>query len=234
MPPSVKILASLAFCVVGACASVVYDTSASFTGTRSVGGSGGLIDGGGHGYDDLMVSWSIVSLPNWTYSYTYTITIGNQEAPVVSRAIVDLSNDCSIPASPNYSKAPCDSNPSVNGAPGVAIPGDWCAGGACAANSIPGLPNPIAGLEFVGLPRNGRTLTISFDALGPPVWGDFYIGGGLQYAYNIGNANHLTTNSLDFVAVPGAPPATAPEPKTLGLAGAALVLLGLLGKQRPK
>jgi len=234
VPHCAKFLALLAICARIAAASAVYDTSASFTGTRSAGGSGGLIDGGGHGYDGLMLSWSIVSLPDWTYNYTYTITLQPHEVPAVSRAIVDLSNDCSIPASPNYSQLPCDSNPLVNGAPGFAILGNWCAGTQCAANPVPGLANAIAGLQFVELPHNVRTLTISFNAPGAPVWGDFYIAGGLQYVYNLGNANHLDTNVFDFIAVPGAPPAVAPEPKTVGLAGAALLLLGLIGKHRRK
>ena len=220
----------LAICATSVRAGTVYDTSASFTGVRSVGGSGGLIDGGGLGYDGLLLSWSIVSLPDWTYDYSYTIT-QNREAPSVSRLIVDLSNECSIPQSPNYSE-PCYSNPLVNGTPGATILGSWCSGGNCLSNPLAGLPNGIAGLAFVELPRSSSTLTFSFSAPGPPVWGDFYIAGGLQYVYNAGNLNHLGTNILGFVAVPGSSPAVAPEPKTLGLAGVALVLLGLMGKQR--
>ena len=129
------------------------------------------------------------------------------------------------------SSEPCYSNPLVNGGPRNR---SWVvgAGGNCLGSPLAGLPNGITGVAFVELPRSSPTLALKFTAPGPPVWGDFYIAGGLQYVYNADNANYLNVNILNFAAVPGSPPPVAPEPKTLGLAAVALVLLGLMGKER--
>jgi len=211
-------------------ASTVYDASADFTGVRSVGASGGLIDGGGHGYDNLVLSWSIVSLPDWTYSYQYTLRY--REAPNPSRMVVDLSNECAVPAGPTDHNIPptCASNAQVNGAPAVIVLGNWC-GSLCESNGGPGA---ISGLEFVQLPPAGISLTFSFTAPGAPVWGDFYIAGGFQYLANAGILNDLTGNPLSFIAVPGAVATPAPEPGTLALAGVFLILLATLGNRSRK
>jgi len=71
-------------------AGVVHDTSAVLTGTRWIGSSGGLIDGGGGAYDDLMLTWNIAALPNSTYQYTYTLT-SREEPPLTSGPTLPLA-----------------------------------------------------------------------------------------------------------------------------------------------
>jgi len=115
--------------------------------------------------------------------------------------------------------------------PAVALLGNWC-GFGCSGDRSQGAPGSIGGLEFTEIPRATHSLAITFIAPGAPVWGRFYLAGGLQYIADVGISNHLNVNPLNFIAVAGAAAAPAPEPRTLGLAGAALILLGLVGKRR--
>jgi hypothetical protein len=102
---------------------------------------GGLIDGGGHGYNDLLLSWSIVSLPDWSYQYTYTLQY--REAPIVNRVIVDLSNECAIPSNPAKFSQACASSPAING---VRLLRFWGIGAVSAAQAtgVKGRPAQLA------------------------------------------------------------------------------------------
>jgi hypothetical protein len=221
--------AKLAICLCIAAAglrgSVVYDASASFTGTRFVGPAGGLIDGGGAAYDDLMLSWSIAALPNATYQYTYAMASGavdDREGPRVNRVIFE-SDDCNALG---RDTATCIHNAAIDGAPAFAVYGAW------AGRANVGLPNTIDGLEFVRLPApTSQIIVVSFNSPNAPVWGDFYLTGGKQYVFNLGNLDHSDPNSMDFIATPGDLSPT-PEPSTLLLAGAALTALGLMRRGR--
>jgi hypothetical protein len=213
----------------------IYDTPALFTGTRSVGN--GLTNGGGSGYDDLMLTWSIAEKANGTFDYSYVIS--GFVSPVLGHVILELSADCIANAGAN-----CVTNAKA-GSLAAATPaafelGDWCygasgnPGGHCQGQSNVGLPKDILGVEFTKLP-GGTTVIITFNSTRAPVWGDVYLMGGQQYVYNQGNGRHTSDpNSLDFIARPDPadPVAETPEPPALGLAGLGLAALGLLAGRR--
>ena len=222
-----KHLVCLAIFVGSLHAGVVHDTSAALTGVRWIGSSGGLIDGGGSAYGDLMLTWSIVALSNSSYQYTYNLTsqaIDSHEGPPVNHLI--LESDGSNTA--NTDSANCISNAASNGAAVPAVYEYWTSG----TNNL-GLPNDMEGVNFLKLPApSSPTLVISFVSPGVPVWGDLYLAAGKQYVFNVGNLNHLDPNATDFIAVPGDQLATTPEPGTLLLAGVALTALGLMRRRR--
>jgi hypothetical protein len=219
--------------------SPIYDTPATLTGTRSVGH--GLTDGGGSGYDDLMLTWSIAEKANHTFDYSYVIS--GFVSPVLGHVIIELSAGCVTNAGAN-----CVTSAKV-GALTAATPaafalGDWCYGASgspgvhCQGNSNVGLPKDIMGVEFTNLPGS-TTVIITFNSTRAPAWGDVYLKGGQQYVYNQGNGQHATdSNPLDFIARPdpaGADPVPeTPEPGSFGLASGGLALLGALVRRRAK
>ena len=162
-------------------AGVVHDTSAVLTGTRWIGSSGGLIDGGGGAYDDLMLTWNIAAPPNSTYQYTYTLT--SREGPPVNHIIFE-SHGCN---NIGTDAATCISDPTVDAARALTVYENW--------TSLE-LANAIEGLNFVQFPKPSiRTIVISFASPGAPVWGDVYLAAGNRYVFNIGNLNHLDPNA---------------------------------------
>jgi len=219
--------------------SPIYDTPAAMSGTRSVGL--GLTNGGGSGYDDLMLTWSIAEKANHTFDYSYVVS--GFVSPVLGHAIIELSADCITNAGAN-----CVTNAKVGtlaaATPAVFALGDWCYGASgnpgvsCQGNSNVGLPKDIIGVEFTNLPGS-TTAVITFNSTRGPVWGDLYLKGGQQYVFNQGNGKHASdSNPLDFIACPdpaGADPVPeTPEPGSFGLAGGGLSLLGLLARRRSK
>jgi hypothetical protein len=219
--------------------SPIYDMPAAMSGTRSVGQ--GLINGGGNGYDDLMLTWSIAEEANHTFDYSYVIS--GFLSPLLSHAIIELSTDCITIAG-----AKCVTNANVGtlaaAAPAAFELGDWCYGASgipgvnCQGNSNVGLPKGIVGIEFTNLPGS-TTVIITFNTARGPAWGDVYLKGGQQYVYNQGNGKHaIDSNPLDFIARPDPagtdPIPETPEPGSFGLAGAGLALLGALVRRRAK
>lgn len=194
----------------------VYNTpvdSADLTGTRSVGS--GLIDGGGTDYDSLTLDWTIAQESNLTYDYTYTIS--NFSKPDLGHFILDLDGFATL------------NNVEVDGVAATLYFGDWCAADSpCQGASNLGLPQDIDGVKIDPL-ASGNPVTITFNSPNTPVWGDFYVMGGREYVYNAGNADHSDANVLDFVARPDS---AVPEPGTMGLAGVALIALGLVNRKR--
>lgn len=219
--------------------SPIYDTPAVMNGTRTVGQ--GLTNGGGSGYDDLMLTWSIAEQANGTFDYSYLIS--GFVSPVLGHAIIELSADCITNAGAN-----CVTNAKVGtltaDTPAVFALGDWCYGSSgnpgvhCQGNGNVGLPKDIIGVEFTNLP--GSTMVVlTFNSTRGPVWGDLYLKGGQQYVYNQGNGRHATdSNPLDFIARPdpaGADPIPeTPEPGGFGLASGGLALLGACALRRRK
>ncbi len=216
-------------------ASTVYDTSAALTGTRLVGTGGGLADGGGHDYDHLMLNWSIVQQTSLTYVYTYTIS--GFSGPNLSNVILDLSDDCAVRSTAGAPLPSCIANVKIDGSTAPLELGRWCfAGPGCQGQSNLGLPQPIIGVKFTSIPAV-NSITITFESSRAPVWGDFYLKGGQQYVYNLGNANHMDGNILNFVARPDTfpgDPGSAPEPANLALTAAGLAAVSLLRRRRKK
>ena len=215
--------------VCGLQAATVYNGPADLSGTRFVGG-GGLVSGGGSGFGNLFLTWNIVPEAG---GFNYTYTIGGFTTPNLSHVLLDVSDDCVVPTSPGQPLPTCITGAKVNGAPATITLGDWCS--SCQGNSNSGLPNDIIGVKFGNLP--GGSVTISFDSVRAPVWGDFYLKGGQQYVYNLGNLNHSDPSILDFIARPdgvGGSDVNTPEPATLALVGAALIGVGILRRRRKK
>ncbi len=205
--------------------ATVYDTSASLTGTRSIGN--GLTDDSGGGYDGLLLSWNIVQLSDGTFTYTYAFD--GFTAPDIANIILDLSDTCVVNGAKSSS---CISNVQINGSAPKLDFEDFCVG---CQGSLDGLAGDIIGVEFTNF-AHGIPVTITFDSPNVPVWGDLFLKGGSDFVRNIGNADHTDSLTLDFVARPdttgGTVQASVPEPATLGLTGGALVLLGLLRRRK--
>jgi hypothetical protein len=206
------------------CASattVLYDTSAPLTGTRSVGF--GLTDGGGTGYDHLTLTWNVQPLLDGTFDYTYTLT--GFTSPNIGHVLLDLSDAC---VSNGTTTSACLGGTQVNGSAASVVFDDYC--NSCQGNSDPNLPAHIIGVKIT-TNVEGAPVVITFNSSRAPAWGDFYLKGGQQYVYNNGITNHASELELDFVARPDTSltvEATTPEPATFGLSGLALVLAGVL------
>lgn len=216
--------------LMGLHAAPVYDTSAAFSGTRFVGSGGGLVDGGGSAYNNLFLTWSIIPQPDLTYVYNYTI--GGFTTAALSHVLIDLSDNCVIPASPGAALPGC-----ITASNAAVTLGDWCFDRpGCQGQSNVGLPNDIVGAKFGSLPSG--PVTISFSSPRMPVWGDFYAVGGQQYVYNLGNLDHSSGTAINFIARPdttvGTQVTETPEPMTLALTGVALIGLGVLRTRRKR
>ncbi len=165
----------------------------------------------------IKVTWNITT-SGPTFHYLYNLTVPSKD---FSHAIFELSD--------NITPENIDSlifNMKVNGVsrsvpdPTLFVPGGM-------GNSNPGLPADIYGIK---IELTGTAVSIAFDSLRAPMWGDFYAkdgksGNHFVYAYNTGFGTDPglgTTNFTPWIAVPDTK-VRVPEPTTY------LLLLTALG-----
>jgi hypothetical protein len=136
-------------------------------------------------------------------------------SPDISHFTLDLTDDCVGP--PVLAGCVSDIDPGV--------PLEYADFGPGPSN--PGFPGgaSLVGVKFDELPDG--TLSISFESNRAPVYGDFYLKGGVDsFAYNDGLADHDSENLMDFIARPNGG-VSVPEPGFVLLLGGCLVGLAL-------
>lgn len=210
---SLCLVALAASMVTVASAAPVYGTFADLTGSRSIAGGG--LAGSGNWTSGKSVEWEITLLGPTSWEYTYTFT--GFSAPGISHMILDLTDDC-IGQGGALADQGC-----VTG-----FSGDMEFREFGPEPSNPGLPAPIIGVKF----DVGQT-SYTFVSNRAPVWGDIYVKGGSDSGvWNVGITNHATSESInEFVARPNGI-SDIPEPVSMVLMGAGLVVLGYFGHRK--
>ncbi|MBL8177653.1 MAG: PEP-CTERM sorting domain-containing protein [Bryobacterales bacterium] len=203
-----------------------YDASAlgELTGNRDAGNGIAFTTG-----VSFTVEWTISPISGG-YHYTYLITGTTGRGMGVSHFALDTSDNCT-------NQNGCVTNVTVNG---VAVDSSTLVFGAnTGQNGNPNFPGNFFGVRFGGQinPSTGTNqlpLTIAFDSNRVPVYGDFYLKlgqGGVSSnggaGWNTGATNHGSTSILDFIARPDTVTVDTPEPATLAMIGAGLILASL-------
>jgi hypothetical protein len=174
----------------------------------------GAWDGG-----NLSVTWDIdlgVAGDPAAYHYVYTIDAGNHDP---SHFLLEVSESFTIDnvfnpsgdASFDDIVAPTIYTSTSNGGSNLALPGD------------------IFALKFDNFPDESY-LTLAFWSDRAPVWGDFFLKNGTDWAYNVGfgvEPSATAANYLGYIARPDtlSVPVPVPEPSTYLLLGCCLVLV---------
>lgn len=212
-----------------------------YTGSRSVSGNG-VFGTASWNTSDFTISWDIT--PNvGFFHYTYSISgsNGSNLRKELSHFILEISTNIT---SQNFDDLIY--NISVTGAdideisePRVFSPSD-------PGKSNPGLPADIYGFK-IDFDDDDQTfpLTIEFDSVRTPVWGDFYTKSGKErvngkkvdvYAYNAGlgtDPDLFTTDFNNWIPTPDTNDVPFPEPSTYLLLTTFLLMIGL-AKYRKK
>ncbi len=207
-------LAFLLFATSTAYAVPILVDNSQLAGNRSV-GSG--ITAGGDWSTSLDLEFAIVDLGGGQWSYTYQFFVDSPEPShfifEVSESITE-TNIAQMILSPNFPLS--DEDPRFYG---PNFPGN---------SSNPGLT-----VDFYGVKAEDGDNPSLYTFISPraPIWGDFYIKGGRDsFGFNSGigtDPNASTTDFTNWIPVPDTTngQGQAPEPETLLLIGAGLIVL---------
>lgn len=202
-------------------------TADTYTGSLSsvsneINGTGFWItDNDEQDWHGVTFSWTVSENLDLTWHYSYILDVYRAE---VSHIIIETSdpfyNHDIFNASGPYDSLEIDSYASGGGQPYM--------------------PDDLYGVKFCI--TEGTNITISFDSLRMPVWGDFYakcgaVGGTQNTAWNVGftasdtDPSDLPSNgSVDYHVL--VPDSAIPEPGTIALFGLGLVGLGAKLRRR--
>ena len=109
------------------------------------------------------LSWTVTENPGISWHYEYTLTVASKD---ISHVVVEVSETFTDDDYFNENWHESDDDPTTD-------VGDYGTG-----NGNPDIPSTVHGLKFDE--TEGTTLTISFDSIRVPVWGDFYAKDGNQ------------------------------------------------------
>ncbi|MCE5326477.1 MAG: PEP-CTERM sorting domain-containing protein [Planctomycetaceae bacterium] len=174
------------------------------------------------------LSWTVTQNPDDSWHYFYSLSVYHGS---ISHWIIE--------ASPTFTEDNLNNPLASQGSFGSIDVGLFSPGG-----SNPNLPAPIHGIKFDE--TEGLTLTISFDSLRRPVWGDTYskdgkAGGVFNTLWNSGLTasdtdplDHPANGSVNYhVLVPDTlDTGPVPEPATLALLATGTVALMLTRNSR--
>jgi hypothetical protein len=186
--------------------AAVYGTNAALTGTRSVTGSPAGLQTAESDWQDAVVAWNITDNGNSTYTYVYTFT--GFSSPSISHLVIDLTDNAVTDPLAVTNASITDSNGTTP-----------ITGGKLEKGNHDGITGDV---KFdIGTEQADATYT--FTSNRSPVYGDLYVKGGSTNLTNLGFGDQTVSNDvIDYIARPDG---AVPEPATLGLLGAATILL---------
>jgi hypothetical protein len=195
--------------------AMVFVNQSQWTGSRSTPSTSGVVAGGDWATTGIKISWTI-TFDGSVYTYVYTLSDDDGSAidgGAPSHFITEVS--------PTFTRANILAGSSTveGGSPQTFDSG----------NGNPNMPGSVFGIKW----DFGSTLqTYTLKTNRTPIWGDFYIKGGGEYAYNTGfgtDPNEATTGFTNWIPTPdtvGPPPGEGvPTPSA---AAAGVVLGGFL------
>ena len=200
------LVVSIGLSASGASGTVIY--SGSLTSD-----DGGLTGVGVWADPGSTLSWTVQQNLDYSWNYEYTLTVASKD---ISHIIFEVSDAFTADDFSNASH------------------GNSAVGDYGTDNGNPDIPSTMHGLKFDE--TEGTTLTISFDSIRVPVWGDFYAKNGNQAGDTVQLWNTgLTASDTDPTDAPASgtvsnhvlvPDTYVPEPVTmsfLALGGLALL-----------
>jgi hypothetical protein len=216
-----------------AAGSTAWATSAlgELTGSRSE-LTGALDAAGTPGFS---ISWDI-TFSSGVYHYSYTLDGPAGAGLGVSHFALELSNNCSA-------SGLTVTNAQVNL---QSVESTLTYGCNTSANGDTNYPGSFYGVRFFPATSTQLPITVTFDSVDAPLYGDFYtkLGNGGpskgDSAWNNGSAAPSDTSGLiaDYIPAPLDPAlrnsSAAPEPSTFLLIGTGLLAAGFLRRRGPK
>jgi len=157
----------VSLCAVTAVCTLAQAEPTIYIGSLSTGGGGLVTTENSSWASGVTFSWVVEQNldGSWSYEYAFTRATGVQGS--LSHLILETSTNL---RSSNITNA----TPGIGEGPQTYIP----------ENGNPDMPGSIFGIKFEPFPQDQQTVTIEFDSVRAPMWGDFYakdgcVGGSL-------------------------------------------------------